>query len=425
MRKLSILVFFLGLINIQASAQWFQQKTIFSKALSQDKTYYVGLPKGYNESDTITKYPVIVFLHGASITATEMVNTLEPLLENFFTRFLFDKLFKVIFIIPDGSCEPFKGSFYTNSALYGNYEDYIAIDLMEEIRNKFHTYSGREKWSIMGHSMGGYGAMKIALKHPDKFIGVSSQSGPLNITYVDELLPVVLAENGTAPPYEYSYSGNVTKLMYSMAGAFSPDTTISPPVIFPLNAEGKVNEDVISLWENHNPINLIRSWKGFPAMAIQTYCGEKDEFKLVKQSQMFVDTLNKYKLANTYIQDPLGDHVISLVSSMPGGINFLYQVMDTAKVEIETSINPVSSTNSWSIYPNPVSDRFFISGNVKNLKQIAIHNLSGQMVMLIKDVSTEKGIDVGKLKNGVYLLSLNSSNGTYTTLKLVKKTDVD
>lgn len=73
MKKTAILLtFLLGFISIQVSGKWFEQKTIYSKALQQEKTYYVGLPTGYNASDTSTKYPVIIFLHGASVTATEM-----------------------------------------------------------------------------------------------------------------------------------------------------------------------------------------------------------------------------------------------------------------------------------------------------------------------------------------------------------------
>lgn len=97
MKKISLLlILLLGLIGIQVSGKWFQQKTMYSKALKQEKTYYVGLPQGYNAADTNQKYPVIVFLHGASVTATEMVNTLEPFLDSFFTKILFDKLFKVM-----------------------------------------------------------------------------------------------------------------------------------------------------------------------------------------------------------------------------------------------------------------------------------------------------------------------------------------
>ena len=422
MKKTSILLVLLfGLISIQVSGKWFQQKTIYSKALQQEKTYYVGLPTGYNVSDTTTKYPVIIFLHGASVTATDMVNSIEPFLDNFITKTLFDKLFKVIFIIPDGSCEPYKGSFYTNSALYGNYEDYIVQDMVEEIGNKYHTYNHREKWSIMGHSMGGYGAMKIALKYPQKFIGVSALSGPLHITYFNEILPILLSEHGSASPYDFTYSGNVTQLVYSMAGAFSPNPEATPPILFPVNSTGTIDPSVTGLWEKHNPINLIKEWKGNPAMAIHTYCGELDEFKLATPNKMFSDSLDKYKLPHTYYQDPYGDHVNSLFTSLPQGINFLYHVMDTAQIQNSTLVNHITAANTWSVYPNPANDRFFVSGKPDNFLHITIHNLSGQKIMQIENPFLSKGIDISKLGKGIYFVSLQSTRANISTLRLIKK----
>ncbi|MDP3431424.1 MAG: alpha/beta hydrolase-fold protein [Bacteroidota bacterium] len=416
-----LLILLLGLISIQVSGKWFQQKNIYSKALKQEKTYYVGLPQGYNAADASKKYPVIVFLHGASTTATEMVNTLEPFLENFFTKILFDKLFKVIFIIPDGSCEPYKGSFYTNSLLYGNYEDYIVADLMEEVESKYNTYNRREKWSIMGHSMGGFGAMKIAMKYPEEFIGVSALSGPLNITYIDDLLPEIRAEHGSAAPYDFTYSGNVTKLIYSMAGAFSPNPGADPPILFPLNSEGNTEQSVLDLWEQHNPINLIRNWKGNPEMAIHTYCGELDEFKLAKPNQMFSDTLAKYNLPHTYRQDPNGDHTTSLFASLPQGINFLYQVMDTAQIRNYTFADGITSVNSYTIYPNPANEMFFVSCDNKSIGQISVFNLSGQKLLQIDHPIVGKVINIGKLGSGIYLVSLKDLKGKTSTLRLIKK----
>lgn len=416
-----LLIFLLGLISTQVYGKWFQQKTIYSKALQQEKTYYVGLPKGYNESDTITKYPVILFLHGASVSATDMVNSLEPFLDNFLTKLLFDKLFKVIFIIPDGSCEPYKGSFYTNSQLYGNYEDFIVKDMVEEIASKYHTYNARAKWSVMGHSMGGYGAMKIALQYPQKFIGVSALSGPLNITYYDEILPILESEHGSAAPYDFSYEGNVTKLLYSMAGAFSPNLGATPSIFFPVNAEGIPDPMVKTIWEKNNPINFIKQWKGNPAMAIYTYCGELDEFKLATPNKMFSDTLDKYHLPHTYKQDPNGDHVNSLFTSLPQGINFLYQVMDTAQIRIETAIEPITSAANWSVYPNPASDRFYLSGNTNNLQHLLISNLSGQKVMELDHPFNNEGINISKLDKGVYFVTLQSVKGNSSTLRLIKR----
>ena len=411
-----LLILLLGLISIQVSGKWFQQKTIYSKALKQEKTYYVGLPQGYNAADATKKYPVIVFLHGASTTATEMVNTLELLLLFINTN----NLAKVIFIIPDGSCEPYKGSFYTNSTLYGNYEDYIVADVMEEVESKYNTYNRREKWSIMGHSMGGFGAMKIALKYPEKFIGVSALSGPLNITWIDDLLPEIRTEHGSVAPYDFTYSGNVTKLIYSMAGAFSPNPGATPPILFPLNSEGNTDQSVLGLWEQHNPINLIRNWKGNPDMAIHTYCGDLDEFKLAKTNKMFSDTLDKYNLPHTYRQDPNGNHTTSLFTSLPQGINFLYQVMDTAQIRTYTFADGITSVNSYSIYPNPANEMFFVSGDNKSIGQISVFNLSGQKLMEIDHPIVEKGINIGKLGSGIYLVSLKDVTGKKSVIRLIK-----
>lgn len=420
-KKGVLLIFLLGLISIQVSGKWFQQKTVYSKALQQEKTYYVGLPKGYNELDTITKYPVILFLHGASITATDMVNSLEPFLDNFLTKPLFDKLFKVIFIIPDGSCEPYKGSFYTNSALYGNYEDYIINDMTDEVACKYHTYKGRAKWSIMGHSMGGYGAMKIALKYPGKFIGVSSLSGPLHVTYFEEMLPLLESEHGSAPPYDFTYEGSFTKLVYTMAGAFSPNPGETIPVKFPVVADGTLNPLVLAMWEKHNPINLIGHWQGKPSMAIYTYCGELDEYKLATPNKMFADSLNKYNLPHMYKQDPNGDHVNSLFTSLPQGISYLYNVMDTAKLTIETGVEDIKTSQPLSVYPNPARERFSVSGGVNNIQNIVVYNLSGQKVMQAEHPGAGENIDISFLGKGMYFVSVQSGNGTIATLRLVKQ----
>jgi S-formylglutathione hydrolase FrmB len=415
-KQISFLVILLLFISgTEVYAKWFQQRTIFSQALQQEKIYYVGLPTGYDESDTITKYPVILFLHGASVNATDMVNTIEPFLDNVFTRLFFSKLFKVIFIIPDGSCAPYKGSFYTNSALYGNYEDYITNDVIKEIGKEYHTYNQREKWSIMGHSMGGYGAMKIAMKFPEKFIGVSSLSGPLNITELDELIPDILAEHGSAEPYQYTYSGNITKLVYSMAGAFSPNPGADPPIFFPLDSTGSTIPAVLETWESYNPINQIRMWHGDPAMAIHMYCGEKDEFKLAKPNQMFSDTLTKYNLPHTYYQDPSGDHINSLVTSFPQGINFLYHVMDTAQIRISTKNSEQKAVNQLSIYPNPAGKQIYLSGDTDDIIKTTIYNLTGQQVAVFSELKYDRFIDIQHLQKGMYVISVVFSNGnTYS-----------
>jgi hypothetical protein len=262
--------------------------------------------------------------------------------------------------------------------------------------------------------------MKIALKQPDDFIGVASLSGPLHITYFEELLPVLLSEHGSTPPYTLDYSGNVTQLAYSMAGAFSPDLSADPPIQFPVDSMGQIKMEVMKAWEPHNPINLIGQWKGDPAMAIFTYCGGQDEFKLTKPNQMFSDSLNKYHFPHTYVQDPNGDHVVSLFTSMPQGINFLYNVMDTARIDIPAKI-VTPKTTEMQIYPNPATDRIYLSGNTIHVKEVAFYNLLGQVILQTPVETGNPVIDVNFLPKGAYLVKLRSDEGADSVFRLVKK----
>ncbi|HPS11846.1 MAG TPA: alpha/beta hydrolase-fold protein [Prolixibacteraceae bacterium] len=416
-RILIIAVFLVVSISLTAASR-FSPKNFFSQALNQDKTYFVSLPDGYNESDASKKYPVILFLHGATVNAQDIVNKFDSIIGNPLAKILIPNFFKVIFVIPDGSAAPYLGSFYTNSELYGNYETYIATDLYSEINEKYNTYANRAKWSIMGHSMGGYGSTKIALKYPSQYIGVASLSGPLDITYYNDLLPMVLAENGNAAPYNFAYEGSVTKLMYTMAGAFSPNISSNPQVDFPISSDGTINQSIISRWETNNPINYIRTWKGKPSMGVFLYCGEKDEYKLLSQNQRFSDTLSQYGIKYTFKIDPQGDHVYSLLTSFPLGLNFLYGVMDTAKI-ISTGTSSICMKEN-SIFPNPAKERLYLSSGSDYIVNVTIISSTGSVTQRYAGRDITNGVDISNLKAGFYMLSLNYKDGKQQNLRFIK-----
>jgi predicted esterase len=419
MKQICILVTACLLFAFNSSmANQFVKKTFFSTALNKDKTYYISYPDGYDQTDTTKKYPVMVFLHGASVNAQDVAEQLDSIVP--LARFLIPNLFKILFVIADGSEPHYLGSFYTNSELYGNFETYIATDLYKEIRQNYNTYKHREKWSIIGHSMGGYGSMKIALKYPDQFIGVAALSGPLHITHYDDILPLLLKEHGDAPPYNFTYQGDVTKLIYSMAGAFSPDKSADPPIIFPVLSDGTLNQEIMPLWEAQNPINLIRLWKGKPKMAMYLYCGVKDEYKLLSQNQIFSDSLTANNITHTFRIDPEGDHVYSLLTSLPLGLNFLYGVMDTAKIS-SSSILSISKKESY-IYPNPVKDRMYFSASKTNeIERLSIISISGSTIKSFQTQNLKDGLDISNLKPSCYLLSVSFLNGYKENYRFIRK----
>jgi S-formylglutathione hydrolase FrmB len=422
MKRIIFLIIF-NLLLILAmgmhGANRFVEKAFFSQAMEKDMTYYVSYPDGYDEDDATKKFPVIIFLHGASVNAATAVQQIEPFITNPFTQSIFKNLFKVIFVVPDGSAEPFLGSFYTNSALYGNYEDYISEDLVNELSENYKTYDEREKWAIMGHSMGGYGCMKIALKNPEDYVGVAALSAPLHITHYENILPLLLEEHGDAPPYEYTYQGDVTKLIYSMAGAFSPAPDEWPPVVFPVDTMGNIKEEVTEQWEAHNPINLIDGWQGEPKLEMYIYCGELDEYQLLSQNELFSDSLNHYGIEHTFNIDPYGDHIASLITSLPEGLNFLYEAMT------ENDPNSVGTIpdQKFSVFPNPATDCIvFNNRNGVNVNSAIIYSLNGIAIKRFSTRHCSNGkLNIEDLLPGCYILQLNTNNNLKHRLKIVKK----
>ncbi len=413
---------FIGLILLSSmtlSAQRFVKKTFHSNALGVDKTYYISLPDGYDEADTTKKFPVIIFLHGASVNADQMVMPLELVLP--YSQSIYKNLFKVIFVIPDGSSAPFLGSFYTNSELYGNFEDYIAVDLRNEIKTKYNTYTNRKKWSIMGHSMGGYGSMKCALKNQEHYIGIASLSGPLHVTYYQDMLPRILTENGDSPPYNFTYTSSLTKLIYSMAGAFSPNLSNDPPVDFPITSEGIIDQDIAGRWEINNPINMIKNWNHDLEMAVYMYCGELDGYKLLSQNQLFSDTLTKYQIPHTFKIDPEGDHTQSLASSLPLGINFLYNVMDTSKIDTSSSFVRNNSINNDYIFPNPASDIIYFKTNgIDEINKVVVYSFTGEKILETGGNGIAHGLNISQLNSGLNLVKITYDSGEEKQFKFMK-----
>ena len=113
--------------------------------------YRAILPKNLSAD---RKLPVVYLLHGRGGGFHDWSNfvDLSPLVAR-----------GMIAVMPEGN-----SSYYTNSA--GNpqdrYEDYIVQDLIADVESKVPVAAGRRRRAIVGVSMGGYGAIKIALRYP-------------------------------------------------------------------------------------------------------------------------------------------------------------------------------------------------------------------------------------------------------------------
>lgn len=267
-----VLMFFAGTAFGQGTVAY---RTFFSEHLNQTRSLNVYLPQGYDPSGT-TRYPVIYFLHGWGGNQASYWYVLRPTLDALIGSGAIEP---VIMVTPNGDAAPYNGSMWTNSALYGPFEDYVTEDVVSFIDSSYLTKAWPNARSLLGHSMGAIGAMTIGLSHPEVFGALAAHSGYFNWDRArEDLRDAVLAEN-TGPPYDFQYGGvTYTSLMFLFAGGYSPNLE-NPPwyVDYPFDQQGDVVEDVINRWVAHNPDVLASALPPVAYPDIFFDCGDQDD----------------------------------------------------------------------------------------------------------------------------------------------------
>jgi len=140
--------------------------TFHSVALNRDMPYRAILPVSIAPN---RKLPVLYLLHGGGGGFHDWSNYSD--VASYAERGL-------ILVMPEGN-----SSYYTNSAdrPQDRYEDYIVHDLVADVEQRLPASAGRSHRAIAGVSMGGFGAVVLALKHPDQFVFAGGLSSALDV----------------------------------------------------------------------------------------------------------------------------------------------------------------------------------------------------------------------------------------------------
>ena len=199
------------------------------------------------------RYPVIYFLHGYGVTAQFYANTMNwPIAID---RGISEgKLQEMIVVMPD-AYTPFGGSMYSNSVTTGNWEAFVARDLVRYIDSNFRTLARRESRGLTGHSMGGYGTFRIGMKYPDTFVALYPMSSccldPRGVTPGDAPLEKLtsLADVGSLQLF------GRTTLAASAAWAGNAKR---PPFYIDLpTANGEPRPEVIAKYKANAPTEMV------------------------------------------------------------------------------------------------------------------------------------------------------------------------
>jgi enterochelin esterase-like enzyme len=159
----------------QARVNWV---TVHSPAIegnlesnSADRKVLVVTPPGYDENSG-KRYPVVYFLHGywAPVEAQQQGFRLHEAVQA-----AAEAGNDLIMVMPDGFSK-LRGGFYSSSPTVGDYESFVADDLVEWVDANYRTIPERASRGLAGHSMGGYGTARIAMKRPEVFSSIYMMS---------------------------------------------------------------------------------------------------------------------------------------------------------------------------------------------------------------------------------------------------------
>ena len=267
----------------------------------------VYLPPGYEQSKQ--RYPVIYYLHGFMGN-----DSIYPSMKNILDMAIAkNKIRPYILVIADNNTL-FSGSFYSNSSLTGDWTDFEAKELVAYMDKNFRTIANRDARGIGGHSMGGYGVLKIAMLYPDVFSCAYAMSPGL-LAFVKEFGPnsdsyKQLAAIKTKEELDKTY---YPRVLAACARAWSPDLN-KPPFYFdlPFNYVGDslvVDSMVYEKWRDNMPLYMIDKYalNLRKLKAIKLDWGRNDAPRFPVQCGMFSQELENHGIEH-YAEEYIGTH---------------------------------------------------------------------------------------------------------------------
>ncbi|MDQ4079506.1 MAG: esterase family protein [Gemmatimonadota bacterium] len=198
--------------------------TVWSQALGVSKRLLVYLPPSYAHMPS-RRYPVAFYLHGAWGGETDWIE--KGSIDRTMDSLIAAGTPEMILVFPDGD-----DGFYTTWNALNNlascradttrqepaetycvpwpkYDEYVARELVAHVDSSYRTLARREHRAIAGLSMGGYGAITLALRYPEVFAAGASHSGLLSPRYAGAT-PYV-------PPTRYATSIDSIRVQYGPA----------------------------------------------------------------------------------------------------------------------------------------------------------------------------------------------------------------
>ncbi|NTU58250.1 MAG: esterase [Chlorobiaceae bacterium] len=283
----------------------------------------VYLPPSY---DGEKRFPVIYLLAGFASTGTSFLNfsfgrpTVPETVDMMIRRGLMPE---TILVMPDCMTR-YGGSQYVDSPATGDYETYLTEELIPWIDSRFSTFAESTHRAVAGKSSGGFGALRLGMRHPELFSAVACHSGDMDF----ELCYRPNFPNAARTLEKYG--GSVTAFfrnwesldkkprgefalldMMAMSAAYSPDPSRPAPENMTLPFDPRTCRPVPEVWERwqqFDPIVMMDEEQYRDALCslklLFLDCGSQDEYNLQFGHRRFSDLATTAGIAHRYEEFP-------------------------------------------------------------------------------------------------------------------------
>jgi len=259
---------------------------------SPDRDVSIYLPPGY-DANRSQHYPVVYLLHGYLFTdqywtgvsspGVDMPANVPAAMDHLIAR---GEAKPMIVVMPN-AYTIYAGSMYSSSVTTGDWEAYIAEDLVTYIDKHYRTIADRLSRGLAGHSMGGYGTIRIGMKRPDVFSNLYIMSACCLMNNPFPAPPANSKQDNTKG------GAGASQTSSAWAAAFSPNPKNPPHYFDEPTVDGRLQPLVVAKWHAASPLAMIDQYvtnlKKYHAITVDV--GLQDQFGFAGQNKQMAQMM--------------------------------------------------------------------------------------------------------------------------------------
>ena len=310
------LIFCLSVYQAIAQTGTKERIKIHSKALEgnligdpAEREVTVYLPPSYQKNPE-SRFPVLYMLHGFTDTDSQWFGWEEHWinLQTVIEQSLAEGLSKEMIVVMPNAYNRFKGSMYASSATIGDWETFVTKELVQFIDANYRTLAHKNSRGLAGHSMGGYGTLRLGMKYPEVYAAIYALS-PCCMDGGANTNAELMAKLEAFTPEQLEGANFFEIATLATSAAFAPNPQ-NPPFYLDLPAKnGEPRQEVINKIIANRTLNFVDQYilnlKKLKAIALDAGLQDRGISEATKSLH---EILESYQIPHFY-ESYEGDHL--------------------------------------------------------------------------------------------------------------------